>query len=262
MTIIRSSMPVDTKKANESDTISTKEAEFDPYPAPPEHAMSHIEEVRSNEQLDALERKEREHLEYDTIFNNYEGFVIIDGYDSIEEMLNEEKEQIEEYNKLLSSHQIPYSIRNKHIVKVGNTTYLYNGMYIYKKEVIRSPPLYIPNDEMQEFQCPLCKVIVIPANRTRHMNTKTHKKKFADYTKSEQKLLYVGKFSHAEWRNLLGEEKFREVSSPPKPKISSLRFRHVYRNEEPTSSIVVPADVVIQEEFRKLITDHPVMKLG
>lgn len=262
MTIIRSSMTANSKKVDESSPTTNDEAVFDPYPAPPESPMSHIEEVRSNEQLDALERKEREHLEYDTIFSNYDGFVIIDGYDSIEEMLNKEKEIIEEYNKLLSSHQLPYSIRNKHIVKVGNTTYIYNGMYIYKKEVIKSPPIYIPHDVMVEFQCPLCKVVVTPTNRTRHMNTKTHKKKFAEHTKSEQKLLYVGKFTHADWRNLLGEEKFKAVGSPPKPEISSLRFRHVYKNQEPTSSIVVPPDVVVQESFRKLISDHPVLKLG
>lgn len=255
-------MPDNSTNVNESVTEPSQGDNFDPYPAPSETPMGHIEEVIINDYIERNESKERNDLENDSYFPDYEGFAVIDGYDEIKKMLEDEKKKIEEYNAKLSENKIPYSIRNKHVVKVGNTIYLYNGMYIYKKEVIKNPPLYIPEDDNLEFNCPLCNVVVTPSNKKRHIATKTHKNKLITYNKAEQKLLYIGKFNYGDWRNLLGEEKWKEVRAPPKATVSSLRFKQIYKDQEPTSTIVVPSDIMIQEEFRKLISKCPILKLG
>lgn len=221
-------------------------------------------------ELEASQKLELD-LTHDSFFPNTESFIVIQGWRALEPVIKEDSIKVQKYNDLLKEKNINYHIRHKHLIQIRRTVYLYTGMYIYQKEVVITPPekpqFIAPKGEQPEDStyCNGCYKWVKDNQLSRHNKAKSHKEAMALLVaspKKETKLQYLQRFNPYEWRAMLGETTFKEVGTPPKLDLPSVKYRRIMINGEETDTIILPGSVWLISDVQKIFMGYPVFRLS
>lgn len=207
----------------------------------------------------------------DSFFPNTESYLIINGWPALEEIIDQDAEVVKKYNDHLTENQVDYQLRHKHEVNIRNVTYLYSGMYIFKKEtVVVSPPKpdFLPPrgaavDDSE--YCGDCYKWINNKQWTRHVGSKVHDESVERQKlkpSKQSKLRYVERFDPHKWRTTLGDEVFKAVGVPPRLQLPTLKYRRVEYKDALTDCLIMPYSVFMQSNMAKIFQGYPIFRLS